>query len=408
MLKWLNRDGKLLLASHALRSFAYGFLSVVIVIYLKLIGIQELEIGIVITATLISSALFTLIASVYADRLGRRRILILFSALMAASGIIFATTANYVFLLIAALVGTINVTGTEVGPFLSVEQAMLPQTCSDRRRTKAFSLYSTSGKLAVASGALVGGLPEFFQGAFGMSPTFSFKPLFILYSVFALSAIGVYLLYSKRVEAPDIKYGRRQILEPESRRRVSRLSLLFAVDSFAGGFVLQSIVAYWFFTKFQISLSSISVIFFAANILTAISFLIAARIADRVGLIRTMVFTHIPSNIFLILVPLAPSLASALAFYLARMSLSQMDVPTRQSYIVAIVSPKERTAAAGLTNTSRNISQAVSPSITGYIFQFVSLSFPFLIGGGLKIIYDLTLYFNFRKIKPPEELNRSS
>lgn len=405
MLEWLSRDGKLLLLCRALRAFAYGFLSVILAIYLKLIGFQELEIGIILTATLVGSALFTFLVSIYADRLGRKSILIMLGGLMVASGIIFASTTNYALLLIAALVGTINVTGTEVGAFLSIEQAILPQTCPEKRRTMAFSIYSTSGTLAVAMGALFSGLPEVLQRSIGVLSADSFKLLFLLYSILAVSTIALYLALSSGIEVTHTKNEEHQILKPESRKRIAKLASLFAVDSFAGGFVLQSIVAYWFFTRFQTSLSYISVIFFAANILTAISFLVAAKIASRIGLIRTMVFTHLPSNLFLIMVPLAPSLPLALTFYLARMSLSQMDVPTRQSYTVSMVSPEERTAAAGLTNTSRNISQAVSPSIAGYVLQFLSLSFPFLIGGGLKVVYDLLLYFSFRRIKPPEEVD---
>jgi MFS family permease len=409
MLAWLTNDGKLLLLSRALRSFAYGFLSVVLAIYLKLIGIQELEIGIILTATLVGSAIFTFFASIYVDRMGRRKTLVLLGALMAISGLIFALTTNYTFLLIAALIGTINVTGTEVGAFLSIEQAVLPQTCPQKKRTIAFSLYSTSSTLAVASGALLGGLPEILQISLLIPASDSFRPLFLLYSVIAILTTLIYLSLSKRIELihKELNSNPYQLLRPESKSRVFKLASLFAIDSFAGGFVLQSIVAFWFFTRFGISLGTVSLIFFAANILTAISFLIAARIAAKIGLINTMVFTHIASNVFLIIVPVAPTLPLALIFYLARMSLSQMDVPTRQSYTVAIVNPKERTAAAGLTNISRNVSQVVSPSIAGYILQFISLSSPFFLGGGLKIIYDLLLYSSFRKIKPPEEIEEA-
>lgn len=405
---WLSNEGKLLLASRTLRGVAYGFISVILAIYLKQAGFQELEIGIVLTTTLLSSALFTIIAIFYADRVGRKRSLVILAVLMAASGLLFASTTNYALLLIAALIGTINVTGTEVGAFLSLEQATIPQAFTEEKRTLAFSLYNTAGTLAVALGALLSGVPEFLQHSLGTRPVDSFKPLFILYAIIAVSTAVIYLFLSERVEVRGIKSApmKSQLLRPESRRRVSKLSALFALDSFAGGFVLQSIVAYWFFTRFQTPLISISAIFFGANVLTAVSFLVAAKLASRIGLIRTMVFTHIPSNILLIMIPLAPTLPFALAFYLARMSLSQMDVPARQSYTVAIVSPEERTAAAGVTNISRNLTQAASPSIAGYVLQFVSLSSPFFIGGGLKIVYDLLLYASFKRIKPPDELTR--
>lgn len=403
MLTWLNRDGKLILASRAIRGFAYGFISVTLAIYLKIIGLQVIEIGILITVALIGSASVTFLVSIYADVFGRKRMLIILGLLMATSGIVFALSTNYAVLLVAVFLGTINVTGTEVGPFLSVEQAIIPQTSTERKRTTAFSLYSISGTLAVAAGALFSGLPDFFQSTFGMDVAKSFQPLFILYAVLALATASVYLNLSKRIETSAGTSTSRPILEPESKRRISKLALLFSVDAFAGGFVLQSIVAFWFSTRFGVPLGTIGLVFFVANILTAVSFLVAARIADRIGLIRTMVFTHIPSNLLLIMVPLAPSLPLALTLYLARMSLSQMDVPTRQSYTVSIVGPNERTAAAGFVNISRNVSQAVSPSITGYVLESISLAFPFLIGGGIKIVYDLSLYFSFRRIKPPEE-----
>ena len=402
---WLNNDGKLLLASRTLRGIAYGFISVILAIYLKQTGFREIEIGIVLSTTLLSSALFTMIVIFYADRMGRKRSLVILAVLMALSGLLFAFTTDHALLLIAALIGTINVTGTEAGAFLSIEQAAIPQVTPEEKRTLAFSLYNTAGTLGVALGALLSGVPEFLQHSVGTPSIDSFKPLFILYFIIAISAAVIYLLLSSRVEVGSINSSRKtsQVLSPESKRRVSKLAALFALDSFGGGFVLQSIVAYWFFTRFQTPLILISAIFFGANVLMAVSFLVAAKLASRIGLVRTMVFTHIPSNILLIMIPLAPTLPLAIALYLARMSLSQMDVPTRQSYTMAIVSPGERTAAGGVTNISRNITQAVSPSVAGYLLQFVSFSFPFFLGGGLKITYDLLLYASFKRIMPPEE-----
>ncbi|MEK6977678.1 MAG: MFS transporter, partial [Candidatus Hydrothermarchaeota archaeon] len=308
------------------------------------------------------------------------------------AGIVFALTKDYLFLLLAALIGTINVTGTEVGPFLSIEQAMIPQTCAERRRTSAFALYSFVGTFATAAGALLSGVPELLQG-FGMGLEASFRPLFLAYALLGVATAGLFLLLSP---ATEMRGGERgQPLGPGTKRIVTRLSLLFSLDSFAGGFVIQSLVAYWFFTRFGVPLRDLSLLFFWANILTALSFFAAAKLAGRVGLVNTMVFTHLPSNVLLMLVPLAPSFPLAMALYLGRMAISQMDVPTRQSYIVAIVAPEERTAAAGMTNIARNLAQAVGPSVAGYALT-LSLAAPFLIGGGLKVIYDLALYFSFR------------
>jgi MFS family permease len=411
---WLSKDGKLLLAAKAIRTFAYGFLSVILAIYLKLIGFNDLYIGLVLTATLVNSVIFTLIASFYADRIGRRKILIVYAALMSLSGVIFFVTTNYIALIVSALIGTINVTGTETGAFLSIEQAALPHTINDiKKRNTVYALYNMVGTFAMSAGVLLSGLPQIFVQQYGFNQIESIKPLFLLYSIIGLVVLGIYYFISNKVEVTvnnndnnKLSKPLKQTLSPKSKQIIGKLSCLFALDSFAGGFIIQSIVSLWFFTKFGVELTTLSYIFSIAGVLTAFSFLVAAKIADRIGLINTMVFTHIPSNILLILVAFAPTLPLAVAFYLARMTLSQMDVPTRQSYLVAVVREDERTPAAGITNISRNIAQAVSPSLAGYILQSLSfLSAPFILGGVLKIVYDIVLYFNFKSIKPSDERN---
>jgi MFS family permease len=405
LLDWLTTDGKLILAARIVRAFAYGFLSVVLAIYLKLLGFSDTSIGIVLAATLANSVIFTIIASFYADRIGRRKTLIMYGVLMSIAGAIFLITANYYALIAAAIIGTINVTGSETGAFLSIEQALLPQTVNDnRKRNTMFALYNMAGTFAMSAGILVSGLSTFLENAYGLNQIDSIRPLFLLYSLLGLAAIAIYFMLSKRIEIKgEIVKPLTQTLSPKSKKIVGKLSGLFAVDSFAGGFVIQSIVSFWFFTKFGIELATLSWIFSAAGVLTAFSFIGAAKIADRIGLINTMVFTHIPSNILLILVGFAPSLPLAIGFYLSRMALSQMDVPTRQSYIAAVVNEDERTAAAGITNVSRNIAQAVSPSLTGYILQALpGLSAPFVLGAFLKIAYDVALYINFRNTKPTD------
>lgn len=406
LIDWLTTDGKLILSARIVRTFAYGFLSIVLAIYLKLLGFNDILIGIVLTATLVNSVIFTLIASFYADRIGRRKILMIYAALMSAAGAIFLATDNYFALIAAALMGTINVTGSETGAFLSIEQALLPQTVKDiKKRNTMFALYNMAGTFAMSTGILLSGLPTILQVEYGLNQVESIKPLFLLYSLLGIVIIAFYFMLSKRIEiSGSIVKPVTETLSPQSKKIVGKLSGLFAVDSFAGGFVIQSVVSFWFFTKFGVDLAALSLIFSTAGILTAFSFLGAAKIADRIGLVNTMVFTHIPSNLLLILVGFAPSLPIAVAFYLARMAFSQMDVPTRQSYIVAVVDEGERTAAAGITNISRNMSQAISPSLTGLILQVLpALSAPFVFGGALKIAYDIALYFNFRNVKPAEE-----
>jgi MFS family permease len=415
---WLTRDGTLLLTAKMVRTFAYGFLSVILAIYLKLIGFDELLIGLILTTTLLNSVIFTLVASFYADKIGRRKFLLLYAALMSVSGFIFAVSENYFALIIAAFIGTINITGAETGAFLTIEQAILPQTLKKlRKRNTVFAIYNMAGTFAMAAGVLLSGLPAVLQQELQnfdivLTQISSIKLLFVLYGVLGIVLIGIYLLLSQKIEVRDnqgkqndepIRLTKMSSLTPKSRSIVMRLSGLFAVDSFAGGFVIQSIVSFWFFTRFEADLTTLSYIFSVAGVLTAFSFMAAAKIADKIGLINTMVFTHIPANVLIIAVAFAPTLPIAVVLYLLRMALSQMDVPTRQSYIVAVVKEDERTASAGITNISRNLTQAISPSLTGILINSLSLSAPFVIGGALKVAYDIALFLNFRNVKPPEE-----
>lgn len=418
LFNWLERDGRLLLAAKMVRMFAYGFLSVILAIYLKLIGFDDFLIGLILTTTLLNSVIFTLVASFYADKVGRRKFLLLYAALMSVSGFIFTISENYFALIIAAFIGTINITGAESGAFLTIEQAILPQTLKNvRKRNTVFAIYNMAGTLAMAAGVLLSGLPSVLQQHLQyfdivLNQIGSIKLLFALYSVLGIVLLGIYLLLSQKIEVRDnlekqkdesTQLTKISSLTPKSRSIVMRLSGLFAIDSFAGGFMIQSIVSFWFFTRFGADLTTLSYIFSVSGVLTAFSFMAAAKIADRIGLINTMVFTHIPANILIIAVAFAPTLPIAVALYLLRMALSQMDVPTRQSYIVAVVREDERTTSAGITNISRNVTQAISPSLIGVLINSLSLAAPFVIGGALKVVYDVALYLNFRNVKPPEE-----
>lgn len=418
LFNWLERDGRLLLAAKMVRMFAYGFLSVILAIYLKLIGFDDFLIGLILTTTLLNSVIFTLVASFYADKIGRRKFLLLYAALMSVSGFIFTISENYFALIIAAFIGTINITGAESGAFLTIEQAILPQTLKNvRKRNTVFAIYNMAGTLAMAAGVLLSGLPSVLQQHLQyfdivLNQIGSIKLLFALYSILGIVLLGIYLLLSQKIEVRDnlekqkdesTQLTKMSSLTPKSRSIVIRLSGLFAIDSFAGGFMIQSIVSFWFFTRFGADLTTLSYIFSVSGVLTAFSFMAAAKIADRIGLINTMVFTHIPANILIIAVAFAPTLPIAVALYLLRMALSQMDVPTRQSYIVAVVREDERTISAGITNISRNVTQAISPSLIGVLINSLSLAAPFVIGGALKVVYDVALYLNFRNVKPPEE-----
>jgi len=407
ILEWISRDGKLLLGARIVRTFSYGFLSVILAIYLKLIGFNDILIGIILTATLVNSVFFNLFSSAYADKIGRRKILVLFATLMIISSVIFFVTDNYVALVMAALMGTINVTGSEVGAFLSLEQALLPQTIRDiKKRNSIFAIYNTVGTFAMSAGVLVSGLPSMLQN-YGFDPVGAIKSLFLIYAACAIVVLVIYLVLSKNIE---VKVGTPKSglslknLSPKSRGIIARMSSLFAIDSFGGGFVLQSIISFWFYIRFGADLSTLSYIFAIAGVLTALSFMVATKLASKIGLVNTMVFTHIPSNILLIILAFAPTFSIAISLYFARMSLSQMDVPARQSYLMGVVNENERIPAATITNTSRNIAQAISPSLSGIIIQALSLSAPFIFSGILKIVSDIGMFFSFRKIKPPEEL----
>lgn len=411
MLRALTPDGSFLFITRIARMFGYGFLSVVLVLYLAQVGLNQVQIGLLLTLTLIGDTIISLWITTNADRFGRRRMLILGAVLMVFAGVLFATTRNFLFLLIAATIGVISPSGYEVGPFLSIEQAALSQIVSDEKRTHLFAWYNLVGSFATALGALGGGgLVQALQDS-GVSALGSYRTIVIGYAL-----IGVMLggLFTRLSPAVEVQAGGDSSHSPSdfktrfglhrSRGVVLKLSALFSIDAFAGGFVLQSLLAYWFHVRFNVQPAILGSIFFGANILAGLSALTAAWVASRIGLIRTMVFTHIPSNILLILVPLMPNLPLAIAVLLLRFSISQMDVPTRQSYTMAVVAPDERSAAAGITGIARTIGASLSPAFTGPLLANAALmNVPFFLSGGLKIIYDLMLYRNFKAIKPPEE-----
>jgi len=368
------------------RLFAYGALSVVLVLYLTALGMGTAQIGVLLALTLLGDTVVSLWLSTRADRIGRRRVLMIGAALMVAAGVTFALTRNFVVLLVAATIGVISPSGNEVGPFLPIEQAALAQVVPSDRRTGVFAWYTLTGAFATALGSL---------GAGVLSATIHYRGVVILYAALGIVlALGFTGLSSAA-----------EVLEPHttalfglgrSRAVVLRLAALFALDSFAGGFVVQSFAAYWFYLRFGVNPAMLGAIFFGANLLAGLSALVASRLAARYGLIRTMVFTHLPSNLLLILVPLMPSLPLAVAVLFARFSISQMDVPTRQSYLMAVVSPEERSAAGGVTGVARTIGAGIAPILAGLLFSRPSLiNVPFFIAGTLKIVYDLLLYRGF-------------
>ncbi len=408
MFSSLPRDGLLLFSTRIVRLFAYGFLSVILVLYLSEVGIGDTQIGLLLTLTMIGDAAISLWITTSADRMGRKKMLIVGAGLMLLAGLVFVMTGNVALLTIAAIIGVISPSGSEVGPFLSIEQAALSQIVPNEKRTQIFAWYNLVGAFATALGALIGGALAQGLQAFGYTALESYRLILVGYAASGVILALMFSQLSQAIEAQKINSTKQPSHQTQfglhhSRSIVFRLSALFALDAFGGGLVMQSLIAYWLHLRFGLEPAVLGAIFFGANILAGLSVLAAAWLAERIGLINTMVWTHIPSNILLILFPLMPSASLAILLLLARYSISQMDVPTRQSYTMAVVAPDERSAAAGVTSIARSVGSSVAPSITGV---FLSLSFfpaPFVLAGVLKIVYDLLLYKNFRALKPPEE-----
>jgi MFS family permease len=399
-------DGYILFGTRLIRMFAYGFLSVVLVLYLAQLGLSEGLIGLLLSLTLLGDAGISLWMTTSADRFGRRRTLVAGAALMLFAGVIFALTDSVALLLIAAIIGVISPSGYEVGPFLAVEQAALSQIVQDERRTPVFGWYNLVGSFATAAGALSGGgMTQLLQRA-GMLPLNSYRTIVILYGLIGLLLALLFTRLSSSIETAHPGSARTwfHLGLHRSRGIVLKLSALFGLDAFAGGFVVQSLIAYWFHIRFGVEPAALGAIFFGANVLAGISALAAAWVAARIGLVNTMVFTHLPSNLLLMLVPLMPNLPLAIIVLFMRFSISQMDVPPRQSYTMAVVAPDERSAAAGVTGIARSVGAAISPTFAGaFLSNPVLLGAPFFMAGGLKLIYDILLYRNFREIKQREQ-----
>ena len=388
--------------------FGYGFLAVVLVLYLDALGLSGGEVGLLLALTLLGDAAVSLWLTTHADRIGRRRVLIAGAVLMLGAGLVFAATPVYVILVAAATIGVISPSGNEVGPFLAVEQASLSQLVDPAGRTSLFARYQLAGSLATAAGSLVAGAITSASAGGGAATADTYRVVIIAYALVGIALAVLFARVSSAVEVPVAERTdptiRSRLGLHKSQGVVLRLSALFALDAFAGGFVMQSFIAFWFSVRFGVDPAVLGAIMFGANIAAAASALAAGRLAGRFGLVNTMVFTHLPSNVLLMLVPLMPTLPLAVIVLLARFSISQMDVPTRQSYTMAIVEPDERSAAAGVTGIARSLGVSLSPLIAAPLFLGTAFAgVPFLIGGGLKVVYDLLLYRRFQALRPPEE-----
>jgi MFS family permease len=388
-----------LYSARAARGFGDGFAALILPAYLSALGFGPVQIGIVAAAALLGSAVLTLAIGLIAPRYDLRTLLLACAGLMIATGIAFPASQHFVFIALVAFIGTINPTTGDIGVHVPLEQAAVARSVPDRERTRTFARYSLIGALSIAAGALTAAAPDALA-SLGMEKIIALKLMFYVYAALGLLAAVLYAFLphatSKHTASPPRALG-------ESRATVYKLAALFSLDSFAGGFTVQSLLALWLFERFDLSLTAASGFFFWSNVLSAFSYPVAARLGNRFGLVNTMVFTHIPSSICLIAAAFTSSLPVALGLLLLRSAFSQMDVPTRTSFVMAVVTPPERTAAASMTAVPRSLASSISPAISGVLLSTSFLGLPLVLCGVLKIVYDLSLLFAFRHLKPPEE-----
>ncbi|HUC31780.1 MAG TPA: MFS transporter [Ilumatobacteraceae bacterium] len=390
----------MLLRTRGIRALGDGLVSVVLASYLASVGLSDARVGLVITLTLLGSAALTLVVGLRAHSYSRRRLLQLVSLLMVATGIGFALFEEFWPLALVGLIGTLNPSGGDVSVFLPTEQALLPATVDDRDRTELFARYALIGTLAAAVGALFAGVPHWIGRQLDVDDTTAIRAIFLVYACLGLIVLFHYRRLSPSIEphesAPPTALG-------PSRRTVYRLAALFSLDSFGGGFVITALLVLWLQRRFGLSIAVSGAVFFWAGVLAAFSALVAVRIAKRIGLVRTMVFTHLPANVLLIVTVFMPTAPLAIACLLGRAALSQMDVPVRTSYVMAVVTPAERPAAASITNVPRSLAAALSPALAGWMLSQSTFGWPLLVAGVLKALYDILLLVQFRDHRPPEE-----
>lgn len=396
-----GREARVVLAARGLRAFGDGYMSLLLPYYLTRLGHDPFEVGAIVTATLLGSGAMTLGLGLHAHRWEARALLFGACILMAITGVAFAGVESYAALLVVAVLGTVNPSNGDVSVFQPLEQSLLARAATPAGRTALFARYSLVGALVAALGAQAAAIPGLLALHAGTTELQALRAMFVLYGLIGVACLALYRhLPARQARAP----GEQPSALGPSRARVYRMAALFSVDAFAGGFAVQSLLALWLYQRYGLTIVVTGTIFFWAGILTAVSQLLAAPLAQRIGLINTMVYTHLPSNVFLLLVPFMPTATLAVTFLLLRSLLSSMDVPARVSYVMAVVRPEERAAAASITNVPRSLASAISPAIAGWLLGLSAFGWPLVICGSLKIGYDLALLVLFRKVKPPEEL----
>ena len=406
--KWLNQDAKIIILARGVRTFAQGFVAVFLAIYLTELGFSLVQIGAFLGVGVVGVAFFAFLVSLIVGRVGRRTFLIFFSMTSASAGLALFFVDHFLILLVFAFLGSLSTGGGGGGesPAQPLEVASLPDTAPDDKRTDLFAIYNIVARAGAALGALAAGLRALYQGAFNLTTLDSYRFMFILFAALQISVALLYSLLSMGIEGASTERRWSNPFKLPSRRRIFTLTGLFSVDTFTTSMVTQSLMAYWFSAKFGLELGSLALIFFVSQVLTAISLWLAAKIANRIGLLNTMVFTHIPSSLFLLAAAFAPTAWLAVLFWQLRAFLAQMDNPTRDSYTMAIVGPEERVGMASIHMVGRSAFGAAGPSATAALWGLLSASAPLVGSAVLKISYDLALYAMFRNVRPPEEIRR--
>ncbi len=406
----LSRDGWMVFGATAVRGIDYSFLSVFLGVYLSVLEFSAFQAGVVFSGIMAGGAVSNVVASWKGDRIGRRRLLIVMTLLMSMGGALFALGTNEWQLAAIGLLAMTTTTGGDRTAFVSMDSAILAQSASERERTMVFSLYNLVSIVTKTGGALLIAVPELLQSTLGMEEVASYRAMFFGYAVVAMGGLAFYGALTPQAEVRAVTRSASPPSEGglSARGAIIRIAALFSIDSLGGGFYVKSFIAYWFATKFGLSLNSITAVFFLGQLANVVSVLLAAPCARWIGLVNTMVFTQVVANVLIIALALSGNALLAVAFYVARELLNEMDVPTRQSYTMAIVPPESRMAMAGVTNLGRNVTQAASPIIGGATASVTTLGTPFLIGTFFKLLYNFALYLQFRSIKAPEELLRSA
>ena len=405
-LGWISRDGKLVILARGVRSFAQGSIAVLLAIYLDRLGFSVFLIGVFLTSGVAGGAVFAVLVGILGDWIGRRRLLAVFPIMSASVGVVLVLSDNFLLLAVVAFVGAFTMEGMGTNPMHPLELSSLAETAAPERRTDLYAIFNIARTVGTAFGALAVGLPDRYQRPLGLSEVDALKVMFLGYALLTASGAFIYLMLTPAVEARASESRWVNPFRLPSRRFIFTLSGLFSVDHFASGLMVTALVSYWFFTKFGVGLAPLGFIFAASNIITAISLWVSAKLSNRIGLLNTMVFTHGFSAVLLILMPFLPWAWLAVVAWQVRSFFGQMDIPPRDSYMMTIVSSRERTAMASMFTISRSTMQSLSPTVATALWSAVSSSVPFVGSGALRLIYDAMLYMMFRNVKPPEERQR--